>query len=327
MNRLNLILVVLLVVQMAVLAIVLWPRPDTSASEGQRLLSDLDADRIVGLTITDADGNSIKLARRDGSWVLPEADDYPALPGQVPPVLDKLVELEAERLVTQTASSHKRLGVARDSFQRLAEIEMDDDSRYRLYIGTSPSFSVTHVRAEGQDEVYLTSKLSIQDLGVQANAWTEQTFFSVPREQVIAFTLENESGRFEFEKDDETWTMKGLSGDESLAQPAVQTLLSRATSVSMLEPLGREEQTTFGLESPSATVILHTGDAGEKDQTHTLHIGAQDQDNRSYVLVSSESPYYVRVSELAVRDLVEKTRNDLLELPPTPTLEATPQSQ
>ena len=327
MNRLNLILVVLLVVQLVVAAVVLWPHPATSAGEGESLLSELNADRVVELTITGSDGSTVRLAKRDGSWVLPEADDYPALPNRVPPILGKLAEIEADRLVTQTASSHKRLGVAPDAFERLVELELDDGTHYRLYMGTSPSYSVTHVRADGQDEVYLTSKLSIQDLGAQANAWTEPAFFSVPREQVIAFTLENENGRFEFEKADETWTMKGLSGDETLDQPAVQTLLSQATSISMLTPLGREEQEAFGLESPSAMIILHTRGDGEEDQTYTLRIGTQDPDDNSYVLSSSESPYYVRVSEFAVRDLVAKTRIDLLELPPTPTPEATPQSQ
>jgi hypothetical protein len=327
MNRLNLILVVLLVAQLVVATVVLWPRPATSAGEGESLLPELDAARVVALTITGSDGASVSLAKRDGSWVLPEADDYPALPGRVPPVLDKLTEVEAERLVTQTASSHKRLGVAADAFEQLVELDLDNGTRYRLYIGTSPSYSATHVRADGQDEVFLTSKLSIQDLGAQASAWTEQAFFSVPRDRVTAFTLENKNGRFEFEKDDETWTMKDLSGDETLDQPALQTLISRATSVSMLAPLGREEQEAFGLDSPSAMVILHTHGDGEEDKTYTLRIGAQDPDDKSYVLLSSESPYYVRVSEFAVRDLVEKTRIDLLELPTTPTPEVTPQSQ
>ena len=277
--------------------------------------------------ITGADGNTIELAKRDGSWVLPEADDYPVSENRVPPILGKLAELKAERLVTQTASSHKRLRVAEDAFERLVEIELDDGTRRRLYVGTSPSFSVTHVRADGQDEVYLASDLPAQDLGAQATAWTEQTYFSVPRDQVVALALENENGLLELEKDGETWMMKDLAGDETLDQAAVQTLLSRASSVSMLRPLGKEELETYGLESPNAVVIFRTQMDGEEERIYTLRVGAQDAEDSSYVIVSSESPYHVKVNEFAVRDLVEQTRADLLESPPTPTPEATPQSQ
>jgi hypothetical protein len=41
-------------------------------------------------------------------------------------------------------------------------------------------------------------------------------------------------------------------------------------------------------------------------------------------VISSESPYYVRVSEYTVKDFVEKARDGFLELPPTPTPEPTP---
>jgi hypothetical protein len=41
------------------------------------------------------------------------------------------------------------------------------------------------------------------------------------------------------------------------------------------------------------------------------------------VIISSESPYYVRASEFAVQSFVENARQDFLELPPTP--EATPE--
>jgi hypothetical protein len=44
------------------------------------------------------------------------------------------------------------------------------------------------------------------------------------------------------------------------------------------------------------------------------------------VVISSESPYYVRVNEFVVKDLVEKVRDDLLEAPPEPEADATPES-
>jgi hypothetical protein len=325
MNRLNQILVGVLVLQIVVVGIVLWPRP-AATGEGERLFPGLDAERISSLTITSTDGRSIRLARNEGGWVLPEADDYPVEEGKVPPLLDKLVSLTAARLVTQTSGSHKRLGVAEDSYERLIEFELDDGSHHRLYVGTSPSFGATHVRADGQDEVYLATDLSTSDVGVQATDWANRNYLTVPRDEVIVLTLENGNGRFEFSREGDVWTMQGLAADETLDETAIQTLLSRATSVAMLRPLGKEERAEYGLGTPSAVVILQTQSETGGDRTYTLRVGAQDPGDNSYVVISSESPYYVRVNEFVVKDLVEKVRDDLLEAPPEPEADATPES-
>jgi hypothetical protein len=73
------------------------------------------------------------------------------------------------------------------------------------------------------------------------------------------------------------------------------------------------------MDEPNAVVTVETG-----EKTITLRVGAKEPDANRYVVISSESPYYVRVYEYSVRDLVEKTRDDFLQLPPTPTPEGTP---
>jgi hypothetical protein len=320
MNRLNQILVVLLVLQLVVAAVILVPRP-APAGEGESLFPDVEASRIVGLTITGADGTTLQLAKRDGTWVLPEADDYPVQEDKVPPVLDKLAALQADSLVTETSASHKRLKVAEDEFERLVEFELDDGTSYRLYVGSSPSFGATHVRAEGQDEVYLTSELSAQDLGTAASAWVDRAYLDVPEDQIVALTVENANGSLDLRNVGESgWSLTDQADDETLDQSTVTSLANRAAYVTILRPLGREEKPEYGLANPSAVVTLrtHNEEDGE-DQTYTLWVGAQDAEDNSYVIRSSESPYYVRVSEYSVQDFVEYTRQDLMEVPPTPT--------
>lgn len=325
MNRQNQILVVILVLQLIVAAIVLVPRPAASG-ESESLFPDLEASRIVGLAITGADGQTIQLVKRNGEWVLPEADDYPVLEAKVPPVLDKLVALQAERLVTQTSGSHKRLKVAEDDFERLVEFELDDGTRYRLYVGTSPSPSVVHVRADEQDQVYLTSELSLQDAGSKASDWVDRAYLDIPNDQIVALTLENGNGRFDLRKVEENWMLTDQTGDETLDQDSVTALVNKAGYITLLRPLGKEEKAEYGLANPSAVVQVRTHSDEEGDKSYTLWVGAQDPVDNSYTILSSESSYYVRVSEFTVRDLVENTRDDLLELLPTPAPEATPES-
>jgi len=324
MTRLNQVLAGLLAAQLILIAVLFWPRP-AGGEVGEPLFPGMEADDVVALTVTGSDGQSVKLARTEGRWVLPEAGDYPVLEENVTSLLQAVVGLEAERRVTQTSGSHARLQVADDEFNRRVEIELADGIRHVLFLGSSPSYGALHVRAGGQDDVYLTSALTAEDAGVDATAWVEPIYFSVPAQEVVSLTLENANGTFRFTKEGEEWAMDGLAGEESFDASRFQTVLSRVTSISLLAPLGREELAEYGMDAPAAVVSIETG--GDANETYVLTVGAQDAEDNSYVVKSSESPHYVRVLEYAVSDLITRARDAFLMATPTPlpgTPEATP---
>ena len=326
MKRHNQILAGILVVQIILSVFVFWPK-SASTGASEPLFPDLEAGDIVALTIADADDNSIQLKKvsGDGStelaevWVLPDADDYPAQLDKITPLLDKIVGLTTGRLVTRTDASHKRLQVDPDDFMRRIDVETTDRTKRTLYLGSSPKYGATHFRLDGQSETYLTSELSIWDTKADAASWVDTAYLSVPQDDITKITLENINGTFTFTEDHEgNWTMAGLAADETLDEAKVTALIQRAASVNMISPLGKEKLAVYGMDQPNAVVTLETG-----DKTTTLRVGVQDPDDNSYVVISSESPYYVRVSEYSVKDLVEKARDDFLQSPPTPTPEAT----
>jgi hypothetical protein len=319
MKRHNQILAGILVIQIILGVVVFWPKSAaTGASEP--LFPELgEAGDIVALTITEADDNSIQLKKIDTDWVLSDADDYPAQTDKITPLLSKILDLTSSRLVTRTDASHKRLQVAPDDFVRRIDFETADGTQHTLYLGSSPRYGSTHFRVEGQSETYLTSELSTWETKADATSWVDTAYLSVPEDDIIKMTLENANGTFTFTKDDESnWTMAGLAADETLNENKVTALVQQAASVNMVRPLGKEEQAAYGMDEPNAVVTLEAG-----DKTITLRVGAKGPADNSYVVTSSESPYYVRVYEYSVKDLVEKTREDFLQAPPTPTPEAT----
>jgi hypothetical protein len=316
-NRLNQILAGILLIQLVVAAFILWPRP-TASSQGEPLLSGVEADQVGAITLTDSEGQTIRLAKTGSDWVLPDADDYPVQADNVSELLDKIIEPTADRLVAQTRSSHARLGVAKDDFRARIDLELEDGTQQTLYVGSSPTFGVAHVRVEGQDEVYLVSDLSAQDAGTQATAWVDRTYFTAPSEQIVALTLENPSGQIEFIRVGENWMMEDQGPDETIDQDSVASLLNRVSNVALVRPLGTDEQPAYGLGDPRAVVVLTVQTEDEGRATHTLRVGAQDPEDNTYVLASSDSPYFVRVSEFTVQDLVQKGRDGFLVLPPTP---------
>jgi hypothetical protein len=309
MKRHNQILAGILVIQIVLSVFVFWPKSAaTGASEP--LFPDMEVGDIVDLAIADADDNSVQLKKvsGDGStelaevWVLPDADDYPAQADKITPLLDKMVGLTTGRLVTRTDASHKRLQVAPDDFMRRIDFETADGTKHTFYLGSSPRYGATHFRVDGQSETYLTSELSTWETKAEAASWVDTVYLSVPQDDVTKMTLENTNGTFTFTKDDKgTWTMGGLAAYETLDEAKVTSLIQRAATVNMIQPLGKEEQAAYGMDEPNAMVTLETG-----DKTITLRVGAKDPADNSYVVTSSESPYYVRVSEYSVKDLVER---------------------
>jgi hypothetical protein len=356
MKRHNQILAGILIVQIVLSIVIFWPK-STASAESEPIFPDLESDDIVAVTIADAadiadierasEENSIRLAKTNGEWVLPNADDYPAQESQITSLLEKFVALTTGRLVTRTDASHKRLQVASDDFVRRITFETADGTEHTLYLGSSPRYGATHFRLEGQSETYLTDEISTWDTNATADSWIDAAYVSIPQADVASMVLENQHGTLTFRRvaadadvdrastdvaSDDTggqWTMDGLAEDETLAETKITAVVRQAATLNMIRPLGKEEKAEYGMDEPNAVVTLETLETEDADvdrasaasRTVTLYIGAQDPSDNSYVVISSESPYYVRVSELSVKGLVENTREDFLDVPATSTPE------
>ncbi len=352
MNRLNKILAFILALQLVLLAArALWPESESRAL-GEALLANFDTAAVTQLRITDAGGKQLVLKKDGDNWVLPDYGNYPVMPTRVSLLLDKIKGLRTDRLITRSTTSHRRLRVSNDEFERLIEIE-SGDSTHKLYLGKSGGGSTLHVRLDDQPQVYLVSGLAISDAGVAVSGWIDTLYFSVPSDQVISLRLQNANGTFEFTKSGDTWSMAGLAEGETLNQQALTTLLNQVTSLRMSTPIGKEEQADFGLDAPQATITLRvlepeetpepTPDIAQSplatatpdpqatptatptpryvEKEYTILIGAARDDG--VVAKSPMSDYYVLLTEATAERFTQKTREDFITLPPTPTPEPT----
>jgi hypothetical protein len=317
MKKHNQILAAVLVLQILLVLVIFWPRSSASGGESAPLLGEMEAGDIVALTIEDNNGERITLSKETGNWVLPDADDYPAVDDTVNALLEKLVALKNDRLVTRTAASHQRLQVAASDFMRRVDLETAAGETHTLFLGSSPSYGAAHVRLAGEDEAYLVGDLSSWEVNATANSWVDTSYLSVPRDDINKITLQNGNGEWNLRKGLEgDFEVAELAEDEELETSSINTIVSRVSSVSMLQPLGLEEAPAYRMDQPNAVVTIRT--TGE---TITLLVGAKFTEDNSYVVKSSESPYYVRVAEFSVKNLVEGTHEDFVKLPPTPTPE------
>jgi hypothetical protein len=320
-QRLNVILSALLVVQIALGAVIFWPRSAEGAG-GEPFFPGLSAGDVVRITIVDSDGGRIGLQRTGDGWVLPEADDFPALEDKVSSTLEQLLDVGTGRLVTRTPASHDQLQVAIDNYAMRVEFEDASGETYTYYVGSSPRYGSIHVRRQDRNEVYLTSSFSSWEITTNARDWVDSLYLSLQRDEITRITLQNAFGEVvlerepaESEADEATpanWTLLGLAEGETVSQSQVNTLLGQVATVSMVAPLGKTEEDWYNIDQPNAIATVETGDA-----LVTIYVGAQTDDG-NYVVKASTEPYYVTVASYSVERLVNDGRDAFLEAPPTP---------
>jgi hypothetical protein len=316
----NRVLAAALVLQVAVLAFVFWPE---SVVEAGPIFPDVEQGSIVRAKITGPGGGVIDVQRSNGGCVLPQADDYPCMPDRLRTLFDKLAGLEADNVVTRTASSHLRLRVSPSKFERLVEFDTEDGQTHRLFLGSALTVSASHVRADGRDEVYKVSELTTSDAPVNALGWIETEYLFARQSTLNAVTIDNAKGVMQLVKDGTgRWTLPDIAEGEELDQGRVNSLLTRAASVSLREPLGRQEIEEYGFGSPQGSYTLQSVNDDGTIQTLTLTVGASVEGG--YVVKSSESDYYVLVSDFEVEDMLQADRVYVLKPPPTPTPAPTP---
>ncbi len=323
MNKLQRILAGVLILQVILAVIVFLPRPG-AAGTAAPMLGEVKAEDVNSLAIRDDQGKTIRLVKAAGGWTLADAGDYPADATKLTPVLSKLVALKTGRPATQTAASHARLQVADDKYVRKLDITTSGGASKTLYLGSTAGAGATHIRLGGQNDVYLASGLSTWELNTDAASWIDTLYVNVTQADVTSLTLGNANGQLSFTKDAAgAWKLDGLAAGETLNASAITGLLGQVTQLRMTRPLGKNDDPAYGLAKPGAMATLKTK-KDTQEKTITLTVGAKDATDSSYVVKSSDSPYYVRVAEFGVKDLVEKKRDGFLQVPPTPAPVATP---
>ena len=295
MKRHQQILLGVLALQVILSVIVFWPRQAKSGT-GELLFPDVAATDVVALTITDNLGEQVALRKADGMWVLPDAGDYPAKGETITPVIESLVTLDTATLVARSEANHKQLQVSEDTFQRRLDFETAAGKTYTVYLGSAPRYTATHFRVGGKSETYLTTALSTYELYTRASSWIDTVYIAIDQETVTGAVLENAQGTFSLVKSGEDWTLADLAADETISTGSTGAIVRNASTLSLMTPLGKTEDPSYGLDSPSAVVTLQTDDGA----THVLTVGSKSAEDNTYVVKSSDSPYYVRVSEYLV---------------------------
>ena len=255
LNRNNLFLVGLLVIQMIALAVTVVTSTGSEAREIESIVANMNAEAVERISIADDAGTSLTFARSDEGWVLPDADDFPVDGERVDEILDTILSLDTRRLVAANPANFARLEVKDDDFRRKLTLESGAESA-ELFLGGSGGVDTVYTRRAGEDEVYLGFGLNAWELATGAATWVNTSYVSVSQVDVQEMTVHNAQGSFTFLRAGDSWTYADLPADATLEDTKLPSLLRNATSVTLLAPLGLEALEGYGLKEPPVTVDL-----------------------------------------------------------------------
>jgi len=259
-DRAQRLLAGLLAAQLLLLALFHNPFASRRAAADQPLLPGLASITPEKLEIDGGQGTSVILEREGGAWALGQPKGYPVTPGKVEKVIQDLEHLNVHRQVVSGSRYHAALKVAPDDFERRVRIweKPSGNPRAELYVGSSPSYGLSHVRVGGNDRVYEASGVNSYDLPAEPASWVERNLVPIANQDVTRFELANRKGSFALEKQGGTWTVRSPASRSNtvLDQDKVGDLVRTLGGLALDEPVGPVDERAQGLTDPEATVLL-----------------------------------------------------------------------
>ena len=319
MTKLQKILSGILVLQIVLIGWVFWPEQPESGQQAL-LLGNLQIEDVVDLKISDDTGKTIHFAKDGTDWTLPEAGGYPADGAKIESVLERAIEVNTDRMVTETEASHKQLRVGDTDFVRKVELALADGTRAGFYVGSNAGPRTVHIREFDDAQVYLTDELTTYDLSASSSGWIDTAYVNVPSTTVNAISISNQNGELLFQKDASgKWLLSGLEAGAAVDGAAVDSLVGTAAAMRMVEPVSNEIKAAFGLDDPAAAIVFTAQDEAGNVTTHQIGIGSMDTEDGNYYAYYLGSAYYVKISAYTAEQFTQAVMDDFIEVQATPT--------
>ena len=170
-------LFVLLGLQMTLTLIVFAYEKSTTGSLDAKPLITTEAQVIDELVISDKAGE-LRLNKTEGGWVIPALGGLAANEIKLTTVLSDLLNLKSDWPVASATGSRSRFEVSEDKFIRRVDLLSSNANVGRIYVGTSPGFKKSHVRLDGQKNIYSLA-LNAYDLPTEPADWLDKSLISV----------------------------------------------------------------------------------------------------------------------------------------------------
>ncbi|QVL49349.1 MAG: DUF4340 domain-containing protein [Thiocapsa sp.] len=252
-------------------------------------------DQVQGLHIESGDGaESVTLVRRDDTWVDADLDDLPVQSAKVEQFLDDLAALKRPLPIATSEEARERFKVADDAFERRLTLDGETGPIAGLLIGDSPGFKRVFARLPGETGVH-ELRLALSDVSARRDDWIEVGLLRLEGEPINRIATRD----WTLSKDETgVWA---LAGDDRLVdQETVSALMLRLANLGYRGVLGVVDDPVYNQQDPLVELEIGLADGSKRHYRIS-----QAKDSQDYVLKDSERPWYFKLSEFDLGELLD----------------------
>lgn len=292
------ILAAVLGVQVLLAAITWWPRDAGPVSQP---LLPFEVGAVTAISIesetTRALDDTIRLEKKEGSWVVANQYDFPADASKVEELIEKLADLKTRLPIATTAVRHGQLNVLAENATRHLVVTAGDQS-VEIFAGIAGGNRL-NVRLAGNDDVFDVSGLGAWSIRDNATAFYDKRILDVDPATLDSFSMENGNGTFALTKSPEgVWSSAGLDEGLALDPRKLTEMFNTVLTLDLFEPYDPAEPDP--LENPVVTVSWSVTEDG---QSNASRYGAYPVD-REIALRIEGQPRAVKMAPGRVAEML-----------------------
>lgn len=289
---------ILLVIQLLILAIVLFGKGSADPEESGQFL-DFDIATIDSVVIKDADAE-LTLSKDGGGWQLPDFANLPVQGDQVENVLRDLAALKVDWPVATTDSAAKRFEVQMENAQRSIKLKNDMEIVANLYLGTSPGYRKSHVRLSDSDDIYAL-EFAQHRVSSKHEDWLDKSILQYKGElkQVNVGEIQAMLNK---ETDEGVWSLSNASGEKPIDPEKIAKWVKRYNNLQISKLVGADKRSEIISLEPVLTANLSGADGSstrifyQQDEQYFVTTGGQEL---VFEMSSYEAKPIVEVTEEA----------------------------
>ncbi|MCG8066665.1 MAG: DUF4340 domain-containing protein [Candidatus Thiodiazotropha taylori] len=300
---------------------------DRSLSAGTEpvALLGFDANSVDRIALEGPDDAKVVLARSGSSWVLPDADQFPANSQKVQQLFERLASLKSTAPVAASASARERFKVSDEQFERRITLSKGNDTLARLYLGSSPGMRLIHARNEASDAIHAV-KMAAYDVPVKASDWEDKSVLTLSKTAINAIDVNGlhikrsasgtDSDKANGDsKQSPAWQAEGMTEGQQLKTDAVDKLAGLLADLQFEKVLGQEAKDEYGLAEPVLELSLSLDDMARDDNETLGYRLGKTRDKEEYTLKVSNRPEYFRLASYKAKPLIESASPEKLTEP------------
>ena len=337
MNRLIGLLGGVLGVQLILASFLGWTSTGISGVARNEQVLSFDTKAITRVTLEQPQKAALVLDRQGNGWSIPALEGFPAFTGKVDGILGRLSGLYKRTPVATSAVALKRFKVSPTNFEHKVTLAVGEKTVATLWLGDSPGVRQIYGRANDEEAVY-SLDITAYEVDADPNQWADKTLLTLKPEEIAEITLldahlvREKAPSKEAKKDSKDsvppgkWQLEGLQPGEEINAEAIDTLVNRLSGIGFEAVLGKENKPVYRQDAPVLKLSVRTqaGELREYVFSEQATDSTASGKGMVHVLKTSVSPYYLKVADFTVAELMEMHRNKLLKQPATPPVGAAP---